>query len=213
MKKSIYSLVLMDDVIRAVDEEACRLGTSRSNLINQILAEHFSCLTPEMRMRDIFNQVTALINGSFQLQQRTASALTFRTALQYKYHPTINYRVELKREPDRFLGKLNVSIRTQNSQLLDQCTSFFKYRCEMEMKCLAERGYDDYTAALGRGAFSRGLYHTEGMFEETAAEAICDYISDFDRSLMLFLADRDAFVLHMPELEESYRNMLDKYVV
>ena len=37
MKKSIYSLVLMDEVIRAVDEQAYRLGTSRSNLINQIL--------------------------------------------------------------------------------------------------------------------------------------------------------------------------------
>ena len=43
----------MDDVIRAVDEQAYRLGTSRSNLINQILAEHLSCVTPEMR-RHIF---------------------------------------------------------------------------------------------------------------------------------------------------------------
>ena len=39
MKRSVYSLVLMDDVIKAVDEQAYRLGTSRSNLINQILAE------------------------------------------------------------------------------------------------------------------------------------------------------------------------------
>ena len=33
LKKSVYSLVLMDEVIKAVDEQAYRLGTSRSNLI------------------------------------------------------------------------------------------------------------------------------------------------------------------------------------
>ena len=39
MKKSVYSIVLADDVVEAIDEMAYSLGTSRSNLINQILAE------------------------------------------------------------------------------------------------------------------------------------------------------------------------------
>ncbi len=65
MKKSVYSLVLMDDVIKAVDRQAYRLGTSRSNLINQILAEHLSCVTPEMRMRDIFASLSELMSSSF----------------------------------------------------------------------------------------------------------------------------------------------------
>ena len=54
MKRSVYSLVLMDDVVQAVDDLACRLGTSRSNLINQILAERVSLATPEKRMKDVF---------------------------------------------------------------------------------------------------------------------------------------------------------------
>ena len=33
MKKTLYSLMLSDDVVRAVDEVAHSLGTSRSNLI------------------------------------------------------------------------------------------------------------------------------------------------------------------------------------
>ena len=36
MKKSVYSLVLMDDVVKAIDDMAYKLNTSRSNLINQI---------------------------------------------------------------------------------------------------------------------------------------------------------------------------------
>ena len=55
MKKSVYSLVLMDDVVNAIDDMAYQMNTSRSNLINQILAEHVSYITPEMRMKDIFD--------------------------------------------------------------------------------------------------------------------------------------------------------------
>ena len=69
MKKSVYSLVLMDDVIRAVDEKASQLGTSRSNLINQILAQHLSCITPEMRIQEIFDSMNEMVSSTFRVQQ------------------------------------------------------------------------------------------------------------------------------------------------
>ena len=53
MNRSVYSLVLSDDVVEAVDRLAYQQNTSRSALINQILAEAVSFVTPEMRMREI----------------------------------------------------------------------------------------------------------------------------------------------------------------
>ena len=142
MKKSVYSLVLMDDVIKAVDQQAYRLGTSRSNLINQILAEHLSCVTPEMRMREIFGQVAELVSSSFCVQeQRSPSLMTVRTALEYKYRPTINYKVELERAPAEYLGTLRVSIRTQSAALIDMFHSFFAYRAKLENAYLSRLGY------------------------------------------------------------------------
>ena len=38
MKKSVYSLTLMDDVINAIDKLAYKSNTNRSNMINTILA-------------------------------------------------------------------------------------------------------------------------------------------------------------------------------
>ena len=38
MKKSMYSLMLSEDVIRAVDKLAAEQATNRSNLVYQILA-------------------------------------------------------------------------------------------------------------------------------------------------------------------------------
>ena len=137
MKRSVYSLVLMDDVIKAVDEQAYRLGTSRSNLINQILAERLSCVTPEMRMREIFDSMTELIGGAFRIQQqRSASLMTLRTALDYKYRPTINFKVELERALVDYLGTLRVQIRTQSAALINLFDSFFSGWVSLEKECL-----------------------------------------------------------------------------
>lgn len=46
MNKSMYSLILMDDVVREIDKIALRMNTNRSNLVNQILAEYASMMTP-----------------------------------------------------------------------------------------------------------------------------------------------------------------------
>ena len=75
MKKSVYSLVLADEVISEIDKLAYSMNTSRSNLINQILAERVRLSTPEMRMRDIFSQIENLIGDRFVMMNQTSDAL------------------------------------------------------------------------------------------------------------------------------------------
>ena len=79
MKKSVYSLVLMDDVVNVIDDMAYQMNTSRSNLINQILAEHVSYITPEMRMKDIFDCVRTMMDNHFQIQGQASDAMLFNT--------------------------------------------------------------------------------------------------------------------------------------
>ena len=68
MQKSVYSIVLSDDVVACIDRLAYANGTSRSNMINQILAEHVSYTTPEKRRGDIFSKAVEMINAMDQLQ-------------------------------------------------------------------------------------------------------------------------------------------------
>ena len=99
MKKSVYSLVLMDNVVEAIDDMAYRMNTSRSNLINQILAEHVSYITPERRMKDVFECLRSIMDNHFQIQgQGSEAMLSIRSPLRFKYKPTIRYRVELLKE-------------------------------------------------------------------------------------------------------------------
>lgn len=213
MKRSIYSLVLADDVIKAVDREASRLGTSRSNLINQILAAELSCVTPEMRMRDIFSSLTEHIGRSFQIQQQhSASLMTMKTALEFKYRPTISYRVELARSPDIFIGTLRVSVRTMNEKLTEMFGNFFLYWSAMESEYLGKFKYKDDLSDLSPVTFVRKLLNT-GLDEQNTACAIGCYLDTLNRSLQTYFADPSCLRDYSPWLEELYKSMLEKYII
>lgn len=213
MKKSVYSLVLSDAVIRAADKEACRLGTSRSNLIDQILARQLSCMTPEMRMRDIFDSLSVLADHSLQIQQqRSSSLMTLRTALEFKYRPTVNYKVELDRIPDRYIGTLRVHIRTQNENLINMFNSFFVYRARAESALTAARGVEGYTCELMPGSFTRRLFSPD-LDEEKTGEAMSEYINDLNNAVQLYFSQPQRFEEYIPQLEAKYNSMLDKYII
>jgi hypothetical protein len=215
MKKSVYSLVLMDDVIRAVDREAYRRGTSRSNLINQILAQQLSCETPEMRMQDIFGSLSDLIDHCFSIQQqRSSSLMTLRTALEYKYRPTINYKVELDRIPGDYIGTLKVQIRTQNLSLMDKFCTYFIFRSKLEASALSARGFSQYAYSINNGIFTRKLLNT-ALDPEQTGNAISQYLNELNHSIQTYfsLPDEVALSACTKQLSADYIHMLDRYIL
>ena len=94
MSKSVYSVVLMDDVVDAVDRLAYEAGTNRSNMINRILAEYVQLATPEQRMQDIFSSIMDAVSGQNALQlmlNASDAMLSMRSAIHYKYNPSMRY--------------------------------------------------------------------------------------------------------------------------
>ena len=53
--------------MREVDALAHRMGTNRSALVNQILAEYVSVPTPERRWNDIFEAIEELMTPTREL--------------------------------------------------------------------------------------------------------------------------------------------------
>ena len=136
MKKSVYSLVLSDDIVEEIDRLAYSKGFSRSAMINEILAEAVSYTTPEKRMNDIFGAIESLMESTaFQIQPQPSDAmLSIRSALRYKYKPVIRYGLELYRSFDKTIGQLKVSFRTQSENLKADLTEFLKLWAELENK-------------------------------------------------------------------------------
>jgi len=208
MNKSVYSLVLMDDVVAEIDRVAYEMNTSRSNMINQILAEYVSFMTPEKRMREIFSAVERqLTGGTFQiLLQPSDSMFSLRSALAYKYNPTVRYSVELYRNAKPLLGELRVSLRSQNSTLLLYLLQFCKLWVRIEEAFL---GSTEYTVEDGRFIRKLVLRGDVGRADnDTVGEAIASYIDLFDRSLKVYFSNLNDPQRAMLQMQQLYRQHL-----
>jgi len=188
MGKSVYSLVLMDEVVEGIDRAAYLQGTSRSNMINRILAEYLAYATPETRARTVVEQMEALLRQSTRLSisNLTDSSLSLRSALSYKYNPTMRYTVELRLQHGE--GVLRAALRTQNQALIAISTDFFTFWQALELRYLSPRlGYMPQ-CALGEGKYER-LFRLQAEEAQNYGEAIATYVEHLDQALKLYLAN------------------------
>ena len=195
LKKTLYSLMLSDDVVRAVDAAAHAMGTNRSNLINQILADYVSITTPERRINDIFHAVEQMLAPSRELVpffSPRALTMSLKSSLEYKYRPTVKYEVQLFRSTEGPLGELSVVFRTQSAPLIEAMTQFFRLWKHTEDRLLAPLMTEGIDYALYDGKFVRSIAVPRGrdVTADDVAGALSDYIKLFDRLMKGWLSGR-----------------------
>lgn len=178
MKKNMYSLMLSENVVAAVDALALRNGLSRSAMINAILAEHVSYRTPEMRARELIERMERLLSSELAvLPARSGTQMTLRSALEYKYSPAVNYSVRLCRSGDA-IGELRASLRTRNPVLIDALEEFYAIWSALEGPsggCSSEEG-----------RFTKVLRPAQRADEDELGDAIAEYIRAFDRAMKAY---------------------------
>ena len=204
MKKTLYSLMLNDEVVREVDRLAHSLGTNRSNLINQILAEYVNYTTPERRINDVLSAIEQLMAPSRELVPFFAPnsfSMSLKSSLEYKYRPTVKYEVELYRGGAESIGELSVVFRTQSAALMASMTEFFRLWKRIEDLHLAAATGQKISYALYDGKFVRSLCAPgSDCTAEELAEAISEYIKLFDKLMKHYLTGR----LDAQEVEAAY---------
>ena len=207
MNKSLYSLMLMDDVVKEIDKLALRTNTSRSNLVNQILAEYVSVSTPEKQIDSIFRQMEELIGKTSELVPLVVPnqlSMSVKSSLQYKYRPTVRYVVQMYRVPeDSAVGELAVNFRSQSAGLLNDMARFFMLWKQLEDNYAAPYftpGAIRYELAPSRFtrtiAIPRGAKYTE----EDLGKGISYYVTAFDKIMKRYLAG----MLTESDLERQY---------
>ncbi|MBQ8170960.1 MAG: CopG family transcriptional regulator [Oscillospiraceae bacterium] len=206
MQKNIYSLVLSDSVVEAVDDLARAAGLSRSAMINQILAERVAYTTPEMRLKEVLAAVQRSMNeGFYFLEQPTAATLSCRTALKYRYKPTVRYSVEIFSRGGKKAGELKVSFRTQNVQLINDLTGFFRCWAGLEQKYIASKVSQDILYTIESGRFTRTLnMPTENISDELLGSAVADYMAMFDGAMKQYFTYLPDTVTASAAAERSY---------
>lgn len=209
MKKTLYSLMLNEEVVREIDRMAHRMGTNRSALINQILADYTSVVTPERRIENIFHEIEQLVAPARDLVPFFAphtTSMSLKSSLEYKYRPTVKYEVDLSNGDAQTMGTLNIVFRTQSAALISAMTSFFRLWVQIEDKCLAPLLGSSISCALYDGRFVRPLAMPRGkaLTADDVAGAISAYVQLFDRLLKGYLDGS----LSASDVEMAYRGDL-----
>ena len=214
MKKNLYSLMLSEDVVREVDALAHRMGTNRSALVNQILADYVSVPTPERRISDIFRAIEELVSPSRELVPFVAPnspTMSLKSSLAYKYRPTVKYEVDLNSGGETTMGELSVIFRTQSAELIAALSEFFRLWVRIEDRCLAPLLGSSIACSLFDGRFVRPLALPRGRActAEDIAGAISAYVQLFDRLLKAYLAGS----LSAKDVELAYRGDLQSRAI
>ena len=213
MKKSVYSLVLMDEVINEIDKLAYKANTNRSSMINRILADYLSMSIPQTVNTNIFGRLNTLVsaNDTFIIQQEGGQAsLTLKSALNYKYNPIVKYSVELYDGAGGDLGCVKASVRTQNTELINAMNTFFKIFSDVENSYIDFGG--DTVHFMGNGKFKRkfALPKSNSIDENAIGEAISLYLENLDTCLKGFFQSTGNIKQASAAVENSYGKYLKK---
>jgi len=207
MNKSVYSLVLSDEIVQEIDRMAYEAGSSRSAMINQVLADYVRYTTPEKRMREVFSAIEhMLMGGVFEPQlQPSESMFSLRSALDYKYNPSVRYSVELYKNARPLLGELRVSVRSQNSALVLAMLQFFKLWTRIETAYVGR-----VECAMEDGRYLRKLrLSEENKFDnEQIGEGIAAYIRLLDSALKTYFEHMNEPTAAVTGVERLYVNYI-----
>lgn len=183
MSKSIYSLLLTDNVIGALDRMAAKRNMSRSALIDEILSEHTGTANVDNMYRRVWQQTETLFDRMRTMQfvnNAQVSLAQVITSLPYKYNPKVRYCLELSDEPHT-LCTITLSTRTQNPILSAVFGTFYRRLAQLEDMYLNNVG-----ATYANGKYASVLYGDAADPEHTAAQ-IVEYIVTLDGMLRAYV--------------------------
>lgn len=207
MLKRPYNLMLSADVLDEIDRIAERENTTRSNLVNRILADYVSLTMPEKHFDRIFRTVENFLNGCGGFSpffEPNSPVMSIKSSLEYRYRPTLRYEVEMYRTPDAVIGELNVIFRTQAPELLVELTRFFKLWMNLEalyVSVFFPENAIRYSLAEGRFTRTFALPRERSYDPEETGRAIGDYVETFDELLKKWLSGE---LSSQRELENAY---------
>ena len=87
MEKSMYSVILRDDLVGELDRLAFKNGVSRSVMLNKILSEYLDVETPEAQMERMFlkmEQFIGAVSGLRFINNASLAMAQVQSALHYR---------------------------------------------------------------------------------------------------------------------------------
>ena len=189
MKKSLYSLTLFDEVIERIDQLAYENRTNRSQLINDILAEHVGLETPEQKIQSVLEELDDNFSDVLSVSQIVKNnSIQFGKSLKYKYRPKIVYCFEFRRDDGAPYAEFKIRSRTKSEALVSHFDRFFGQINQIEKtrgrvspdECASETGHKFVRRFKREGAVTRD--------EAALADFLTRYLKMIDTAMNAYFS-------------------------
>ncbi|MBC3888271.1 hypothetical protein GH810_08105 [Acetobacterium paludosum] len=192
MKKSVYSLMLFDEIVEKIDQIAYTKNTNRSQLINDMLAERIGMVTPEQKIQKILEQLDENFSDTLSVSQiNKNSSIQFGKSLKYKYRPKVRYSYEFISSEQGKYAVLKISSRTKSENLNDHFDEFFKLIMNIEKE--KDENYIDLLEHQTNHKFVRE-FKVDGELSqdiETVTDNLTRYLKMIDRAMNTYFSNID----------------------
>ncbi|MDK2905800.1 MAG: hypothetical protein PWR12_1876 [Eubacteriaceae bacterium] len=209
MKKSVYSLMLFDEIVEKIDQMAYENNTNRSQLINDLLAERIGMVTPEQKIQQILEQLNQNFNQTLSVSQiNKNSSIQFGKSLKFKYRPKIRYSYEFLSNQEGKYAVLKISCRTKSEILNEHFESFFSLISDIEN----ERRLDDdkWVENTTNHKFVRAFQEEGGLSKdvESVAGNLTAYLKMIDEAMNVYFSEID----EGKDLSEQMNAIYQKFI-
>ncbi|HBK02305.1 MAG TPA: hypothetical protein DDY77_04665 [Clostridiales bacterium] len=207
MGKSVYSVVLDDEVVRLVDKAAAKTGESRSLFINRVLAKEVGFSTSKQKLDKVVDALDTAISAheTIRMVRRQKSVVDFLGSLNYKYSPRVTYSVEL--DPEKRAARLKIALRTTSPELSNICAVFFDKFVSLEKGSESKNFF-----FVEDGKIIRDFTIPSKAGGEEIAKLITDYVDCFDALLNAYIGNYP-FGNADEKLVEDYLRLAPKMVL
>lgn len=208
MTKTMYSLILTDEVIERIDRLAYEKGISRSQMVDHLLAREVGLSTPEQQTRLIVRRTADRMSKnvpSLQLRIRQdLGGMEIATYVKFKYNPSIKYSFDILPANGRQIGVLKITSRSTSAQLRAHLDAYLQLLSAIDQRHMRVLLIGE-SADAPAGRFQRTVYLPR-LFEDTAdPETIADRLSSsialLDDTMQSYFAS-----LWSPSLREETEN-------
>ena len=131
-------------------------------------------------------------------------AISVKSPIRYVYRPELKYKITISQNDRVSIGKMSVTLRSNDINTLRCFLAFVNLWIELEGKYISPRERIEY--ACDAGYFERKVYlpvNVRQVNGQAVGETISDYISVFDELLKRYFAKPESGA---PEIEKMYRD-------
>ncbi|MFA6867269.1 MAG: hypothetical protein WCR54_07110 [Clostridia bacterium] len=214
MGKSLYSLILSDEVVARIDALAQKEGSNRSALVNNILAENVCYITPDQHIQNVLDLVGDYFSKGFEvLVGNKARTISLKSALALKYRPAITYDVELYKTSKGRLGELKINCRTGSEFIINRLYEFITKWVSMEEKYIITLFPNKVVEYYLDGNKLKRIFcivGSEKVNDEKISKNIVEYIKLLDKTMKAYLyGELESWV----DVGKEYINYLNSDVI